>query len=91
MLSWSYYGSRAWGYLFGFGKKTILLYNLIFCSFIVIGASMDLAKVVDFADAMMFAMAVFNIAGLYIMAGIIRRDLEDYWQRHQAGHFKRVR
>lgn len=91
MISWSYYGSRAWGYLFGFGKKTILLYNLIFCSFIVIGASMDLAKVVDFADAMMFAMAVFNIAGLYIMAGIIRRDLEDYWQRHQAGHFKRVR
>jgi alanine or glycine:cation symporter, AGCS family len=91
MISWSYYGSRAWGYLFGFGRRTLLAYYLLFCIFIVIGASMELAKVVDFADAMMFAMAIFNIAGLYLMAGVIRRDLEHYWQRHQAGHFKRIR
>jgi alanine or glycine:cation symporter, AGCS family len=86
MISWSYYGCKAWGYLFGEKAATRQLYNFIFCAFVVIGATMDLGKVVDFSDAMMFSMAIFNIAGLYILAPIIKRELETYWQRHLTHH-----
>ena len=33
MISWSYYGERAWEYLFGI--KSILAYRIIFCMFCV--------------------------------------------------------
>lgn len=88
MISWSYYGSRAWGYLFGASKRGLLLYNLIFCAFIVIGASMDMGKVVDFSDSMMFAMSLFNIVGLYLLARVVKADLDHYMQRLRDGHFK---
>ncbi|MEL6921737.1 MAG: alanine/glycine:cation symporter family protein, partial [Pseudomonadota bacterium] len=37
MISWSYYGLKAWTYLFGEGKVTELVFKVIFCIFIVIG------------------------------------------------------
>ncbi len=91
MISWSYYGCRAWGYLFGESASARQLYNLLFCLFVVIGASMELGKVVDFSDAMMFSMAIFNLAGLYVLAPIVKRELNHYWQRYKAGHFVRQR
>ena len=42
MLSWSYYGLKAWTYMFGEGKAKDLVFKLIFCIFVVIGASMNL-------------------------------------------------
>jgi AGCS family alanine or glycine:cation symporter len=36
MISWSYYGLKAWTYLFSEGKTTELVFKIIFCIFIVI-------------------------------------------------------
>ncbi len=49
---------------------------------------MKLDKVLDFSDSMMFAMSIFNIIGLYLLAGILKADLAHYWQRYKAGHFE---
>ncbi len=78
MISWSYYGMQAWAYLFGKNAFMDLAYKVLFCSFIVIGASMSLTNVVDFSDAMIFAMAVPNIVGLYLMLPLVRGELEDF-------------
>lgn len=88
MISWSYYGNKAWSYLFGEGKGSDLLYKSIFCLFVVVGCTMKLDKVLDFSDSMMFAMSIFNIIGLYLLAGILKADLAHYWQRYKAGHFE---
>ena len=37
MISWSYYGLKAWGYLFGEAPKTQLAFKVIFCLFVIIG------------------------------------------------------
>lgn len=88
MISWSYYGLKAWTYLFGESKQSELSFKLLFCVFVVIGAAMNLGPVIDFSDAMIFAMALVNIVGLYIMAPEIKRDLGEYLQRLNAGEIK---
>ena len=85
MISWSYYGLKAWTYLFGEGKKRELVFKVIFCLFVVIGAAAQLGSVIDFSDAMIFAMAVVNIAALYCLMPIVKRELESYMSRLRSG------
>ncbi len=89
MISWSYYGLKAWTYLFGEGKTTELIFKLIFCVFIVIGAAASLGPVIDFSDAAIFAMAVVNITGLYFLMGIVRKELTSYSSRLSSGEIKK--
>ncbi len=90
MISWSYYGLKAWTYLVGEGKKRELAYKLVFCVFVVIGAAAQLGAVIDFSDAMIFAMAVVNIAALYCLMPVVKREATSYFARLQAGEIKKV-
>lgn len=85
MISWSYYGLKAWTYLFGEGKSKELTYKIMFCVFIVIGAAANLGPVIDFSDAAIFAMAVVNIIGLYFLLPVIKRELNSYMSRLKSG------
>ncbi len=89
MISWSYYGLKAWGYLFGAGKLSELIYKVIFCLFIVVGSSMSLSKVIDFSDAMIFAMSIFNIIGLYLLSGELKQDLNQFLHKIDTGIIKK--
>ena len=91
MISWSYYGLKCWTYLVGENKKAELAFKLVFCIFVVIGSSMTLGPVVDFSDSAIFAMAVANIIGLYILLPVVKRELASYWQRLNAGEIKKFR
>ncbi|MCP4327801.1 MAG: alanine:cation symporter family protein [Alphaproteobacteria bacterium] len=91
MISWCYYGLKCWTYLFGEGLVTELIFKLIFCVFVVIGASMSLGPVIDFSDAAIFAMSIANVLGLYLMMGEVRRDLSDYQARLKSGEIKRYK
>ena len=89
MISWSYYGLKAWTYLFGEGKVTELIFKIIFCIFIVIGAAANLGPVIDFSDAAIFAMAVVNITALYFLMKVVKKELASYSSRLKAGEFKK--
>ena len=78
MISWSYYGMRAWTYLFGKSKKAELIYKFIFLIFVVIGASISLGVVLDFSDMLLLAMAFPNILGLYLLSSEVKKDLDKY-------------
>ena len=84
MLAWAYYGTKGWTYMFGEGKGKELTFSLIFCLFIVIGASVQLSAILDFADALIFVMAIPNLVGLYILAPEVKRDLRTYWAKQRA-------
>ncbi|MCZ2720693.1 alanine/glycine:cation symporter family protein [Marinomonas sp. 15G1-11] len=88
MISWSYYGAKAWSYLFGYSIKSDVSYKLFFCFFIVIGCSMSLDPIIDISDAMIFAMSFANIIGLFLLAPRIRWDLKDYMNRLKGGEIK---
>ncbi|MGC1506098.1 MAG: alanine/glycine:cation symporter family protein [Sulfitobacter sp.] len=89
MISWSYYGLKAWTYLFGEGKTTELVFKLIFCFFIIVGAAAQLGAVIDFSDAMIFAMAVVNITALYFLMPIVKREMNGYFDRLKTGEIKK--
>ena len=91
MISWSYYGLKAWTYMFGEGKGKELLFKFIFCVFIVIGASMSLGPVIDFSDAMIFAMAIANIIGLYMLMPKVKELLKDYHAKLASGEIKKIK
>jgi AGCS family alanine or glycine:cation symporter len=88
MLAWSYYGLRAFNYLFGHGRAQDLTYNLMFLAFVVIGSSMSLSAVINFSDAMIFAMSVPNLIGLYFLAPVVKRELANYAAKLKSGEIK---
>lgn len=78
MISWSYYGLQSWKYLFGRSPAADLSYKLLFCVVIVIGAAISLGSVIDFSDAMIFAMVFPNMVGLFLLFPVVRNELRRY-------------
>ncbi|MCL7763195.1 alanine:cation symporter family protein [Polaribacter sp. Z014] len=78
MLSWSYYGIQGWKYLFGKSKIVDITYKALFLIFVVIGASSSLGSVIEFSDAMIFAMVFPNVIGLLLLAPKVKVELKKY-------------
>lgn len=91
MISWSYYGLKAWTYMFGEGQAKEMIFKLIFCIFIVIGSSLSLGPVIDFSDAMIFAMGIANIIGLYLLMPKVKVLLADYKAKLASGEIKKIK
>lgn len=77
MISWSYYGEKAWEYLFGNGS--ILIYKALFVFCVFVGA------ILDFSDMMILAMSIPNLIGCYMLSGAIATELKDYMNRLNSG------
>ncbi|MCB0464212.1 MAG: alanine:cation symporter family protein [Aequorivita sp.] len=86
MISWSYYGMQGWVYLFGRGKVTELIYKLLFCIFIWVGSVISLGSVINFSDAMIFAMVVPNIIGVVLLTPVVRKELNRYMKAIRTKH-----
>jgi AGCS family alanine or glycine:cation symporter len=80
MIAWFYYGVKALDYLTGEKPVVEWAYKIIFCLFIIVGASSQLDSIVEFSDAMIFAMAIPNVIGLYLLAPELKADLRNYLQ-----------
>ena len=78
IITWSYYGMKAWTYLVGNNIYAENFYKVIFCIFIIIGAASELDSVIHFSDAMIFAMAFPNVIGMYFLASGLKSDLYKY-------------
>jgi AGCS family alanine or glycine:cation symporter len=86
MISWSYYGEQSW--LFLFGRRSLLAYQLIFLSFTFGGVIFQDANVVlNFGDLMILGMAFPNIAGVVLLSGVVKSELDRYLGRLAAGEF----
>lgn len=91
MIAWSYYGLKAWTYIFGESAASDVSYKLLFCVFIVLGSAMNLGSVIEFTDAMIFAMSFPNLVGLYLLAPGVKRDLDSYFDRLRQGQIRRYK
>ena len=88
MISWSYYGMKATGYLFGDNVVAENAFKAIFLVFTVIGSAAALGPVINFSDSAIFLMSLPNLVGLYIMAPEIRSVIQGYLARVQSGEVK---
>jgi AGCS family alanine or glycine:cation symporter len=91
MISWSYYGLKSWTFLFGESKVSDTTFKVLFLVFVIIGSSMQLGSVIDFSDAMIFAMAFPNLLGCYFLLPVVKRELDEYWADYKAGRLVKTR
>ena len=66
MISWSYYGEQSVKYLFGEAASVVLLYKLVFCIAIVVGAIWKISPVLNFSDSMLALMIIPNMLALIL-------------------------
>ena len=78
MISWSYYGLQSWKFLFGRGQLADIVYKLLFCLFIIIGAAANMSSIWAFSDAMIFAMVFPNMIGLFFLFPVVKKELARY-------------
>ena len=80
VLGWSYYGCKAWEYLFG--TKSTIVYKIIFVSFIVFGAVMHLDLAWDISDTFNGLMMIPNLIGVVTLSGTVAAITKNYIRRH---------
>ena len=85
ILSWSYYGLKGWTYIVGESIFLENIFKVFFCTFVALGCMINLDSVLDFSDALVFLIALPNIFGLYILAPVIKGELQGYQKRLNEG------
>jgi AGCS family alanine or glycine:cation symporter len=94
MITWAYYGSKGWAYLVGDGPTAQQGFSLVFCAFVVLGATIQIDSVLDFSDALVFLICIPNLLGLYLLAPLVREELAAYEAKLARGeivNFRRAR
>jgi AGCS family alanine or glycine:cation symporter len=66
---------KGWSYLVGESVVLETVFKVVFCCFVVLGASIQLDAVLGFSDAMVFILCVPNVLGLIILGPVIREEL----------------
>ena len=89
MISWCYYGERAWDFLTR--GRWIFCYRLIFCGCVFVGSVAKLVVVLSLGD-LMFGLMVFpNLCIILYMSPEIRRMTHEYFRKLKNGEFKTYR
>ncbi|MFI8520964.1 alanine/glycine:cation symporter family protein [Streptomyces sp. NPDC085481] len=88
VLTWGYYCMKAWTHLFGRSKASEVTFKVFYTLFAVAGSLLTLQTLIDMADAVLFMLAVINIIGLYLLAPVVKRELNSFLafvKRRDAG------
>ncbi len=88
MIAYCYYGTKATTYLLGEKPGVELGFKIFFCAITVVGVTMDFSRLVDFSDAAYFIMAVPNVIGLYLLAPVVKREMDSYFARLARGEIR---
>jgi AGCS family alanine or glycine:cation symporter len=89
MISWFYYGERAWSYIFG--SRSSILFKLMFLICIVLASMIEnLGDLINLSDMLMLGMALPNLIGLYLLGGNVKKALDDYSKKLDAGELDRA-
>lgn len=79
VLGWSYYGTKAWEYLFG--TKSTIIYKIIFVLMITCGAAMSLDLAWNISDTFNGLMMIPNLIGVLSLSGLVMKITRNYVDR----------
>ncbi len=85
-ISWSYYGERSWVELFG--ERTSIVYKGLFLVFTVLGSIVTRGNILDFSDLMILGMSIPNLIGVFLLSGVVKRQLDTYWAKYTRGELE---
>jgi AGCS family alanine or glycine:cation symporter len=78
ILGWSYYGEKAFEFLFG--ENFVKFYRVLFVAGVMVGAMMQLEFVWNFSDMMNGLMAVPNLIALLILSNVVASETGRYFK-----------
>lgn len=78
ILGWSYYGEKAFEYIFG--ENLVKVYRVLFIAAVMVGAMMQLEFVWNFSDLMNGMMAIPNLLALLILSKVIASETKTYFK-----------
>ena len=79
VLGWSYYGTKAFEFLFG--TKATIIYKVIFVVFIIFGSVSNLQLAWDISDTFNGLMAIPNLIGVLALSGTVFKITKNYLNR----------
>lgn len=79
VLGWSFYGTKAWEYLFG--TKATIVYKVIFIAIIVMGSVLNTELVIDLSDTFNGLMAIPNLIGVLSLSFTVVKITNNYSRR----------
>lgn len=79
VLGWSYYGTKAWEYLFG--TKSTILYKVVFIGIILAGSVLHADIIVNLSDTFNGLMAIPNLIGVIALSGTVKAITDNYCKR----------
>lgn len=79
VLGWSYYGTKAWEYLFG--TKATVVYEVLFLAVVIIGSTISADLVIDLSDTFNGLMAIPNLIGVLTLSGTVVAITNNYCER----------
>ena len=85
MLCGSYYGLKAWGFLFGDSQKKTRIFQAIYCICIIAGSAMNFQSIIKLSDAVTLFLAVPNLIAVFSLSGIVIKELKRYCLRYKIG------
>lgn len=83
ILGWSYYGEKAFEYLFG--ERAVVPYRSFFTVVVFVGAVAKLNIVWSVSDVMNGLMALPNLVGLLLLSGVVVRVTFSYFSGKDSG------
>lgn len=87
ILGWSYYGERCMEYLFG--KKSVIIYRIVFLIILFIGSVVSLGIIWEFSDLTNGLMAFPNLVALLLLSGTIVKTTKHFlWEDHLEEQWK---
>lgn len=89
VLTYSYYGGKCMGFLFGAASEKYYLWA--YMALIVAGAVASLDAVIDLFDGAYAAMAIPTMISTLLLAPKARAAARDYFRRLRAGDFEKER
>ncbi|MDD3797057.1 MAG: alanine/glycine:cation symporter family protein [Lachnospiraceae bacterium] len=79
ILGWSFYGETCLSYLFG--KKSIIVYRIVFLAVLFIGSVVSLGIIWNFSDLFNGLMAFPNLICLLLLSGVVVKETRHYlWE-----------
>ena len=86
MLCGSFYGLKAWGFLFGDSRTKTRVFQAIYCLCIIAGSAMNFQSIINLSDAVTLFLAVPNLIAVFALSEIVIKELKRYCERYNVGN-----
>ena len=84
MLCGSYYGLKAWGFLFGESINKTRIFQAIYCICIIAGSAMNFQSIINLSDAVTLFLAVPNLIAVFALSNVVIKEVKRYCERYNV-------